>query len=413
MSAAQASGALDGLTLFRFAHIERAPTAGGVEAYLHALNTRLLQRHRMRIAQTYLVDDAQGIAPPIEVERIGQGELVWLPSRSRALGAGGSGWLRQGWQRLRASGGLRHTIDHGCALAWLLSHRPDLSLFHYLSEDAARPLRHLRAAGVPLAACHHFSNAKLREWSFARLLRQIPALGVVSQADLPRAWLGRASVLLDGVDTAFFDPAAADGARVSHPSPGRGPLLLLASRIYRGKGQLDALAALDALQRAGTTARLALAGRVEDAAFGAELRAAIAARGLQAQVQLVGEVSAIELRDWYAASDVVLLPSLSEGLPRTVLEAQAMARPVVAYDVGGTGEALLDGHSGHLVRSGDVAGLVGRLRGLLADAPMRRAMGQCGRERICREFSLAALAQRHESFCLRAIGRAALLGAAA
>jgi glycosyltransferase involved in cell wall biosynthesis len=126
---------------------------------------------------------------------------------------------------------------------------------------------------------------------------------------------------------------------------------------------------------------------------------------VQARVAFAGECSKEELRDLYAAADIVLLPSYSEGLPRVLLEAQSMQRPVVAYDVGGVPAALQDGYGGFLVKRRDLRALAARLRELLENSFKRREMGSSGRAFVASRFSLDGLANRHEAFYSRALER--------
>jgi glycosyltransferase involved in cell wall biosynthesis len=83
-----------------------------------------------------------------------------------------------------------------------------------------------------------------------------------------------------------------------------------------------------------------------------------------------------------AAADVLVLPSLSEGRPNVVLEAQACALPVVATAVGGTPELVEDGVHGLLVPPGDSNALAGSLRRLVSDEDLRRRLGASARQRI-------------------------------
>ena len=79
------------------------------------------------------------------------------------------------------------------------------------------------------------------------------------------------------------------------------------------------------------------------------------------------------------ASDVVVHAGIAEGMPLTVVEAQACGKPVVAYDVAGVSEALEDGTSGFLVAAGDVRGLSVAVRRLALDTHLRATMGQAAR----------------------------------
>src|SRR5271157_4583852 len=70
-------GALDGLTIMRYAHLYRDRVSGGVEQYLRHLDRGLLQRHRMTVLQMYL--NRNGASNAIEIENVGIGRILWVP----------------------------------------------------------------------------------------------------------------------------------------------------------------------------------------------------------------------------------------------------------------------------------------------------------------------------------------------
>lgn len=96
----------------------------------------------------------------------------------------------------------------------------------------------------------------------------------------------------------------------------------------------------------------------------------------------------------YAAMDVVVLPSHREGFPRTLLEAAAMARPIVATAIRGCREAVSPGVTGLLVPPGRPAALRGALDALLGDPPRRRQLGLAARTRAIARFDERAVFER-------------------
>ncbi|MDH1262594.1 glycosyltransferase family 4 protein [Pseudomonas sp. GD03944] len=92
-----------------------------------------------------------------------------------------------------------------------------------------------------------------------------------------------------------------------------------------------------------------------------------------------------------STSDVFVLISHWEGLPLTILEAMRAGLPVIASDVGGVSEAVLEGNTGYLVKRDSTALLVERLELLLADAGIRRRMGEAGRHRYESEFTFSLM----------------------
>jgi len=114
---------------------------------------------------------------------------------------------------------------------------------------------------------------------------------------------------------------------------------------------------------------------------------------LGAAVELLGERD--DVPALLARSDVFVLPSRSEGMPMSVLEAMAAELPVVASAVGGVPELVSDGETGALVPPGDPEALAAALAPLVADAGMRARLGRAGRERVQREFGLDACRRAH------------------
>ena len=89
-----------------------------------------------------------------------------------------------------------------------------------------------------------------------------------------------------------------------------------------------------------------------------------------------------------AQSHIVCLPSYyGEGVPKILLEAAAIGRPIVTTDMPGCREAVTQGDNGLLVPARDAAALAAALKTLLNDPTRRKEMGQRGRERAEREFS--------------------------
>ena len=89
----------------------------------------------------------------------------------------------------------------------------------------------------------------------------------------------------------------------------------------------------------------------------------------------------------WAKSHIAVLPSHREGLPKSLLEAAAAGRPVVATDVPGCREIVEDGVTGFLVPAKDPAALAARIEALADDPTLRASMGRAGRERVVAEFA--------------------------
>ena len=101
--------------------------------------------------------------------------------------------------------------------------------------------------------------------------------------------------------------------------------------------------------------------------------------------------------DVLAAADVVVLPSLTEGLPLAVLEAMACARPVVATSINGTREAVVDNVTGFLVAPNDDEATAEAMLRLIDDKALARDMGVNGRQRVERHYNLASFVESVEA----------------
>jgi glycosyltransferase involved in cell wall biosynthesis len=185
------------------------------------------------------------------------------------------------------------------------------------------------------------------------------------------------------------------------------PVLLFAGRLAPQKGLKGLIDALDLLQHVqpGTVTLIAGEG---------PLRSALEGRARAFQLLQTGRVRFLGHREdvpaLLAASDLLVLPSLYEGLPNVVLEAMHQAKPVVATDAPGTNELVVDGQTGWLVPVGEPKALALALRDLIRDPDRRAAMGVAGRARLEPRFDLATMigeyADLYESLA-RARGRIA------
>lgn len=425
-------GLLDGLAVLRYAPIWRQG-GGGMEEHLKEANSLLLQRNRMTIVQTYL-QPAGTYACTLE-EVIGMGTVIWVPISRLAKPLSPSSRnlsvlleVNRRWEGLlprklmiallqslatktrvgRGDWFRSHTQELGSLVNEIISrHKVDLGVVHSLgSLDDAEVLVALLKANVPIAALHHFENRRLAHPLVRLKLGGVAAVGGISDIDVPRYLRQKFARVYEGIDTEFFDLA---NARPIRTRSELGQLVLLPARIVASKGQIDLVKALSLLNRSGSVAKLAFAGRAEsDEAMSALVNAT---RDLSHanQVLFLGELDRDSLRDWYALASVIAMPSHSEGFSRVLLEAQAMRRPVVAYKVGGVPEAVADGISGYLVPKGDVGALAARVSELLADGQKREKMGLAGRRLVEHRFSAPRLVESHERLYAAALRRGASL----
>jgi glycosyltransferase involved in cell wall biosynthesis len=133
--------------------------------------------------------------------------------------------------------------------------------------------------------------------------------------------------------------------------------------------------------------------------LGVENRSAIEPTVLQGWVSegIVDYLGAVDdVAPQIAAADCVVLPSYREGTPRTLLEAAAMARPLVATDVPGCRSVVEDGVNGILCRVRDAEDLALAMQWIIEAGPeARRRMGLAGRRRVERQFDEAVVIERY------------------
>ena len=159
---------------------------------------------------------------------------------------------------------------------------------------------------------------------------------------------------------------------------------------------------LRAVAASGLDVHVVLAGEGPERAA---LTALAAGLGIAGRVHLLGHSNDVDrvLR----AFDVFVLPSLSEGMSNTLLEAMAAGVPPVASAVGGNGEIVRDGVDGLLFASDDQAGLANALAGLCADAVRRARLATAARERVQSTFDIRHMVERYEQFYERVHARTA------
>ncbi|MGH2396841.1 MAG: glycosyltransferase family 4 protein [bacterium] len=205
---------------------------------------------------------------------------------------------------------------------------------------------------------------------------------------------GKLIVIPTRTDPVLFDPT-----RVPSRPTGTGYQLLYVGSLTRLKGLNVLLAALPEVLARFPDARLRIVG---DGPARPELEMQVARTGLNGKVDFSGYLPYSTLPAVLGAADIFVYPSLSEAMPRAVLEAMAMERPVVASRVGGIPEAMRAGVDGFLVHPGDVQALATAVCKLLGDPNLGRTMGQAGRQRVLERFSfeagVQALVRWHETW---------------
>jgi glycosyltransferase involved in cell wall biosynthesis len=206
----------------------------------------------------------------------------------------------------------------------------------------------------------------------------------------------KVQVIHNGVDLARFDPARADGGKIRRAfGLASGPVLGLIGRMTPQKDHATFLAALARVRTEVHDVRALIVGD-------GPLRPAITAEAARLGV---GEACCFtgvrdDIPDCLAALDLVLISSVSEGLPFVVLEALAMARPVVATAVNGVTEIIEPELTGLLVPPRRPDLLAQGALALLRDPERARALGQAGRKAVEVRFPVERMVERLERLYL-------------
>ena len=206
----------------------------------------------------------------------------------------------------------------------------------------------------------------------------------------------RIRVIPRGVDPALFDPAAIAAHRRAALAAAWGidggrPVVMLPGRLTRWKGQEQAIAALARMHH--REAVLVLAGDQGRCRYAEELVALAARLGIGDRVRIVGHANDMPAALSLAAI-VVSAYTEPEGFGRVVIEAQAMARPVIATRHGGAAETITHEKTGWLVPPGDVAALAAALDAVLDLPPEARAgIGEAARASVMAHYTVAAMQQ--------------------
>jgi glycosyltransferase involved in cell wall biosynthesis len=180
------------------------------------------------------------------------------------------------------------------------------------------------------------------------------------------------------------------------PTPRRsttGPLtFVMIARLLREKGVVEYFAAAEIVHRQMPEVKFLLVGGIDpgNPTSITDLEARDAAN--RAGVTWVGKVD--DVRPFLAEADVVVLPSYREGTPMSLLEAAAMAKPIVATDVPGCREVVHHGVNGLLVPARDAMALANAMRDCVADRSNLAAMGEAGRALVAKHYDVRLVSEQ-------------------
>lgn len=263
-----------------------------------------------------------------------------------------------------------------------------------------------RMAGVPFVTTYHgIYNAKSPVKTF---YNSVMARGdaIIANSEFTREHVlahhdvmpERVTAIPRGVDLDVFDPAniSAEEIAALRTKWGVGPnqcVILVPARLTRWKGQMVLIEAVRLLnERRPNAVKVILAGDDQGRrAYTQEMLSAIQGGKLQQVVAMVGHLRQMPLA--FAASDMAVFPVIEpEAFGRGAVEAEAMGVPVIASNLGGYTETVVESQTGFLVPAGAAGPLCGAIERMIdAGAEKRAEMGRKGQERVRALYSKTAL----------------------
>jgi glycosyltransferase involved in cell wall biosynthesis len=334
-------------------------------------------------AERMLLDLAENLGPGWQAV-IGLSKAGWLLSQATSAGipcamVGGSGLGDVGLLR-----NLVQTIQ-----------RDEIALIHAheFSMGVIGAMASL-VTGIPLVVTVHGKNyypdRRRRRAAFRVVAARAKALIAVSH-DLRHFFcrvtgtpFDRVRVIYNGIDLRVSRERCGNAELLrSVGIPAEAPIVGTVGNLYHVKGHIHLIRAARTILRDEPATHVVILGR---GALHDALIAEADALGIRDRIHLLGYRD--DVKEWLGAMDVFALPSLSEGLPLSLLEAMAAGVPPVVTTVGGMPEVVEDGDTGYTVPPSDVAALAGRISFLLGHRTVAIRMGAAARDRVRDHFTL-------------------------
>lgn len=196
----------------------------------------------------------------------------------------------------------------------------------------------------------------------------------------------RVETIYNGLNLDDWRPLASTKAN------GEGIVITTVGNIRHVKGHDVLIRAAAIVLKRAPGVLFTIAGSVLNKGYFASLQDLISELGLEGHIRFAGGVK--NLREHFGASDIFVLPSRSEGFSNAIVEAMVMGLPVVATNVGGNAEAVVDEVTGFIVNSDDPQALAEGILRLLEDPEGARRMGEEGMRVAAERFTLDAMMTR-------------------
>jgi glycosyltransferase involved in cell wall biosynthesis len=216
------------------------------------------------------------------------------------------------------------------------------------------------------------------------------------RADLIALGIGRDRIALipgSGVDVAVLQPL---------PEPAGPVTIAFVGRLLADKGIHTLIAAHRLLRERGTAIKLLIAGTPDPANPASLSKTEAEALNREPGIQWLGHVG--DIAALWARAHIAVLPSRREGLPKSLLEAAACGRPMVATDVPGCREIARDGETGLLVPFGDAEALARAIKTLAESSELRARYGTAARRLAVERFSADVIGRQTVDLYRRLMG---------
>ena len=183
-------------------------------------------------------------------------------------------------------------------------------------------------------------------------------------------------------------------------------IITTVGNIRRVKGHDVLIKAAATIVQNFPNVSFSIAGDVLEPDYFQELQGLVRDLNLSSHFHFLGGVA--NLREHLSSSDIFVLPSRSEGFSNAIVEAMAASLPVVATNVGGNAEAVVDGVTGFIVSTDDPAALSAAITRLISNPSQAQTMGEAGRNLVIEKFTTKAMMGKitacyPESSCLRRV----------
>jgi glycosyltransferase involved in cell wall biosynthesis len=258
-----------------------------------------------------------------------------------------------------------------------------------------------RAAGVPAVLCSKRGFHWRSGWELvgARLSNRL-AHRVTCNADAVKEFVhenercpkDKMVVIPSGVDTDRFEPLPPGDYKARLGLDPARPVVGIVTRMRVRKGVEEFLRAMAMVRERRPDAQVVIVGEV---ALDEDLQQLVDQTGLRDHLRLLGRRS--DIPEVLSALDAFVLSSHDEGMSNAILEAMSMELPVVATDVGGTGEVVRPGATGLLVPPKEPVPLAAAIEEILNDPERGKRMGRLGREIVQERFSARAMVRQMQS----------------